>query len=440
MKFFTILSLVATLAVARVSSQNLQCKRRGGACVVQRSVLQRSCRKLPYDCGNTTAICCRNTKKYRGERRKCKRSPKCLKESGTCLQWMDVSTCTTVTVDNLCRGKSCTCCLGDNRQCGSSASCTQQGGFCTKKNKRNKYCSLGTVDETLCSGKKCVCCIVKSPGTLAPAPTTDCSCGRANEGVRIVGGEDVSTPNKYPWMVGLKFSDGFNGYSCGATLINNRYALTAAHCLYDPISSKPVKAKEMQVGLADHQQLSTNDDIPGVTRLVKVDSYIVHPEYSIKGYGEDIALVKLKEPVDLTAYKEIKPACLPKDDSNTYEGYNGIVAGWGVQDYNDGSSYPDVLMEVSVPILDTKCNGYNPSFKITKKMMCAGYKKGGKDACSGDSGGPMVVNENGIYTLVGIVSLGEGCAEPNAPGIYTRVSKYLDWIAQNTNDASYCSL
>ncbi|XP_064097052.1 venom protease-like isoform X2 [Macrobrachium nipponense] len=386
MKFFTILSLVATLAVARVSSQNLQCKRRGGACVVQRSVLQRSCRKLPYDCGNTTAICCRNTKKYRGERRKCKRSPKCLKESGTCLQWMDVSTCTTVTVDNLCRGKSCTCCLG------------------------------------------------------APAPTTDCSCGRANEGVRIVGGEDVSTPNKYPWMVGLKFSDGFNGYSCGATLINNRYALTAAHCLYDPISSKPVKAKEMQVGLADHQQLSTNDDIPGVTRLVKVDSYIVHPEYSIKGYGEDIALVKLKEPVDLTAYKEIKPACLPKDDSNTYEGYNGIVAGWGVQDYNDGSSYPDVLMEVSVPILDTKCNGYNPSFKITKKMMCAGYKKGGKDACSGDSGGPMVVNENGIYTLVGIVSLGEGCAEPNAPGIYTRVSKYLDWIAQNTNDASYCSL
>ncbi|XP_066972648.1 venom protease-like isoform X2 [Macrobrachium rosenbergii] len=387
MKFLTILSLVAALAVARVYSQSQQCERRGGACVVQRAV-QRSCRKLPYDCGNQTAVCCRNTKKYRGsrQRRKCKRSPKCLKEGGTCLQRTDVSTCATVTVDKLCRGKSCTCCLG------------------------------------------------------VPAPTTNCTCGRANGDQRIVGGQDVSPQNKYPWMVGLKTSDGFNGYSCGATLISNRYALTAAHCLYDPLSGKPVKAKQLQVGLADHQQLSTTDDITGVTRLVKVDSYIVHPEYSIRGYGEDIALVKLREPVDLTANKEIKPACLPKDDSNTYQGYDGIVAGWGVQDYYDGSSYPDGLMEVSVPILDPKCNGYNPSFKITKKMLCAGYKKGGKDACSGDSGGPLVVNENGIYTLVGVVSLGEGCAQPNTPGIYTRVSKYLDWIAQNTNDASYCSL
>ena len=61
-------------------------------------------------------------------------------------------------------------------------------------------------------------------------------------------------------------------------------------------------------------------------------------------------------------------------------------------------------------------------------MFCAGWLEGGKDACTGDSGGPLICAENDRPVLRGITSWGLGCAEANAPGVYTRVEQYLDWI------------
>ena len=70
-------------------------------------------------------------------------------------------------------------------------------------------------------------------------------------------------------------------------------------------------------------------------------------------------------------------------------------------------------------------------YKLMDKMFCAGLSKGGKDSCQGDSGGPAVKIEKNKATLVGVVSFGDGCAEPGKPGLYTRVSNYLDWIEEN---------
>lgn len=69
---------------------------------------------------------------------------------------------------------------------------------------------------------------------------------------------------------------------------------------------------------------------------------------------------------------------------------------------------------------------------VTSGMVCAGASDPPRDACQGDSGGPLVVN----YTLVGIVSWGEGCADTAYPGVYTRVSNYHSWVAQNIADLS----
>lgn len=268
----------------------------------------------------------------------------------------------------------------------------------------------------------------KQPTTTKP-PTAGCQCGVANPN-RIVGGTEVSPAHKYPWHVGLKYENGAN-YWCGGSIINNQYAMTAAHCFFDKYGNRE-SDEGLVVGVADHDMSVSTDDVSGVTRLVKVAKVILHPNYVSSGYDNDIALLKLSETLDLSKNKELRSVCLPADDSKNYAGALGIAAGWGKLQY--GGSQPDKLMEVTLPILEQSCWGKT----VTERMLCAGYKEGGKDTCQGDSGGPLYVVEGSKYFQVGITSFGDGCANPNSPGVYARVSKFLSWIKTNTADATYC--
>lgn len=93
---------------------------------------------------------------------------------------------------------------------------------------------------------------------------------------------------------------------------------------------------------------------------------------------------------------------------------------------------PAILQKVTVPIWsNTHCQGkYGTSAPggIIESMLCAGVDS--KDSCTGDSGGPLMVNE-GTWTQVGIVSWGIGCGEGQYPGVYTRVSSFIPWITKN---------
>ncbi len=103
-------------------------------------------------------------------------------------------------------------------------------------------------------------------------------------------------------------------------------------------------------------------------------------------------------------------------------------------------NYPDILQEGEVPILArSQCTDFRVyGNKLTSNMMCAGYLTGGLDSCDGDSGGPLVCqNRDGKWKLVGITSWGYGCAEANAPGVYTRVERYLSWI-NNKRTSTRC--
>ena len=117
-----------------------------------------------------------------------------------------------------------------------------------------------------------------------------------------------------------------------------------------------------------------------------------------------------------------------------------IVAGWGRKEGGLPESQRPVLREVDVPLITwetcskqygfVKEKGMNSSFVIANTMLCAGYPEGQKDSCQGDSGGPLMLHnpDRDTYTQVGIVSWGNGCAQPGQPGVYTKLSKYVNWV------------
>uniref|UniRef100_A0A1A9WE67 Peptidase S1 domain-containing protein n=1 Tax=Glossina brevipalpis TaxID=37001 RepID=A0A1A9WE67_9MUSC len=246
----------------------------------------------------------------------------------------------------------------------------------------------------------------------------ECACGVPNVS-RIVGGSKVRT-NKYPWTAQI-----LRGHFqfCGGTVINDRYVMTAAHC----ITSK----KSISIRLL---QLDKNSRQEGVIR--KISSIQVHRAFNEITLQHDIALLKLETP--LLFKNQLRPICLPSSLDQNFDFRQGIVAGWGL---NSEDGLPsDYLQEVTVPIItNTQCRSTTYKEMIVETMLCAGYPKGGKDACQGDSGGPLIVRDGTtVFRLAGIVSYGFGCAAPHTPGVYTRVSKYLDWISANTRDACYC--
>ncbi|KAK4882897.1 hypothetical protein RN001_006216 [Aquatica leii] len=249
-----------------------------------------------------------------------------------------------------------------------------------------------------------------------------CTCGITYKHNRIVGGVETQV-NEYPWMVVLMNN---NRFYCGASVINNKYLLTAGHCV-----NGITKEKLLAVFL-DHDRSTSEETQTFFRRIIRI---IKHGAYGVgASYNNDIALLQLEHP--LTFDGILKPVCLPVI-GKSYSGHTGIVTGWGA--ISSGGSVSNKLREVRVPIMsheDCKRTGYGD--RVTDKMICAGYREGNKDSCQGDSGGPMHVLNGTHHVVVGIVSWGEGCAKPNFPGVYTRVNRFMSWILGNTEDACYC--
>ncbi|XP_030592368.1 transmembrane protease serine 9-like [Archocentrus centrarchus] len=238
-------------------------------------------------------------------------------------------------------------------------------------------------------------------------------CGQPSLNTRIVGGQDAP-PGSWPWQVSLQRS---GSHFCGGSLINSQWVLCAAHCF------QSYTASSVTVSLGRQSLKGSNPN--AVSR--SVSQVIKHPNYNSVTSDNDIALLKLSSSVTFTNY--IRPVCLAASGSTFYNGINTWVTGWGNIASGVSLPSPQNLMEVKVPIVgNRKCNCDYGVGSITDNMVCAGLSAGGKDSCQGDSGGPMVSKQNGRWIQAGIVSFGEGCALPNFPGVYTRVSRYQTWI------------
>jgi len=259
-----------------------------------------------------------------------------------------------------------------------------------------------------------------APTAAPPAPTRSCGVNAKRHSTRIVGGRPAD-PDEWPWLAALVHKQGSgSGQYCGATLISDNHVITAAHCL------KPFNKDDILIKLGEYdfnQNGETGDETFSVAAMK------LHENYNDVTYENDIAIMRLNRPA--TFSDSIWPICLPEGNrelTNT----RAYVIGWGTIYFGGPTS--DTLQEVNVRVWDqnTCKNNYASLGKsVLDTMLCAGETN--KDSCQGDSGGPLncfnpLTNK---WELCGVVSWGAKCAEPDFPGVYSRTTKYLDWIQQN---------
>ncbi|XP_058678752.1 coagulation factor X [Ammospiza caudacuta] len=229
---------------------------------------------------------------------------------------------------------------------------------------------------------------------------------------RIVGG-DQCLPGQCPWQAVLLNEEGEE--FCGGTILNENFVLTAAHCIN--------QSKEIQVvvGEVDREKKEQSES------MHTVDKIYVHSKFIVETYDNDIALLKLKEPITFSEY--VIPACLPKADFANevlMTQKSGRVSGFGRE--FEGGRTSKKLKVLEVPYVNRNTCKQSTNLAITENMFCAGYDTEQKDACQGDSGGPHVTRYKDTYFVTGIVSWGEGCARKGKYGVYTKLSRFLRWV------------
>ncbi|XP_010155714.1 PREDICTED: urokinase-type plasminogen activator-like [Eurypyga helias] len=294
--------------------------------------------------------------------------------------------------------------------------------YCRNPNGRNRpwcYTKKGFIfKETPCKIEKC-----------------GHACGQRSMSkyFKIVGGSDAEVESQ-PWIAGIfQTIRGTDHFLCGGSLIDPCWVLTAAHCFHNP-TKKPQDKSIYKVFLGK-SILNVTDD---KEQVFMVDDIISHPDFTddTGGNENDIALIRIRTTSGQCAVesKYVRTVCLPEKNLHLQDNTQCEISGYGKQDFYD-FYYAQRLMSATVNLIpqeDCKYKYYD-NIRVTDNMVCAGHSTWMIDACKGDSGGPMVCEHNGRMMLYGIVSWGDGCAKKYKPGVYTRVTQYLNWIDSNMN-------
>ncbi|KAH8368677.1 hypothetical protein KR084_004301 [Drosophila pseudotakahashii] len=234
---------------------------------------------------------------------------------------------------------------------------------------------------------------------------------------RIAGGE-LAGANQFPYQVGLSIEEPNDLFSwCGASLISDRYMLTAAHCVEKAIAITVYLGGVLR--LAPRQLIQTNS--PEVH---------LHPAWNCQTLENDIALIRLPEAAILC--DSIKPIRLPgiSCSNANYEYVPAVASGWGRLN-DESAAISDTLRYVARFVESNEdCRYSYANIKSTNICMDT---TGGRSTCTGDSGGPLIYNDPNQNTdvLIGITSYGKksGCTKGH-PSVFTRVTAYLDWIGE----------
>ncbi|XP_035881010.1 proproteinase E-like [Phyllostomus discolor] len=252
-------------------------------------------------------------------------------------------------------------------------------------------------------------------------PASGCGRPSFNPSTRVVNGQDA-VPYSWPWQISLQYEkNGDFHHTCGGTLIDPDWVMTAGHCVSSSLT--------YQVVLGEYDR-STKEG-PEQVIPINAEDLFVHPLWNPKcvSCGNDIALIKLSRPAQLG--DSVKLACLPPADDILPNEAPCYISGWGR--LSTGGPLPDKLQQALLPVVDYEhCSKWDWwGISLKKTMVCAGGDI--RSGCNGDSGGPLnCPAADGSWQVHGVASFVSslGCNARKKPTVFTRVSAFNDWIQE----------
>lgn len=292
------------------------------------------------------------------------------------------------------------------------------------------------------------------PDTDQISPT-DCGFKNYSKNPRIVGGI-VADPAEWPWQVHLR-SNG-QGF-CGGSILNERWVLTAAHCVEDFLYYP--KSLSVAVGWNFYQgnswSISEAERAAGKD-YISVDKIIIHEKYSKSRIRDDIALIYLSRPIKFVPNGRTRPICLPSSawDTSSRDSNKCTATGWGANDNVKDATETASLQELKENLLEVDLVASDNNRNVDHPGKIAGVSPNPREregVCFGDSGGPFVCagknQEQTRYVQVGLSSYvipeytwtHRGFQEikcgNSKPSMFTKVSYYLDWIVSKIRQSNY---
>jgi secreted trypsin-like serine protease len=258
---------------------------------------------------------------------------------------------------------------------------------------------------------------------------------RHDSGVPLIMGGTEAADGQFPWTLSIEY-DGSLGWlhMCGGILVAPNYALTGAKCV-NYLNMANLRA---WAGL-----LYRNDTAATNAQLLTIDLITIHPEYNEyqPGVPNDIAILRFVEAAN-TSKENIAEATLPPESGSNYDKSTCFINGWGR--YNDENVFSNQMLYAQIPVIpNPECNSQLETIgqaDILDTHICVMSDPPGQGACNGDSGGPLNCYQSESEPELGLVVVGAGSwtvtTEGNCnafyPSVYTRLSKYLKWISDNT--------